>query len=52
MNLATHFGIKNAKTIISQVQEAISSWDGIAKETGVSNENRQSIKNILGKLRD
>ena len=52
MKLATHFGIKNAKTIISQVQEVISSWDGIAKETGVSNENRQSIKNILGKLRD
>jgi serine/threonine-protein kinase HipA len=27
MKLATHFGVKNAKTIIEQVQEAISNWD-------------------------
>lgn len=52
MKLAIHFGIKNAKTIIAQVQETISSWEEIAKESGVSKENRQSIKNILGKLSD
>ena len=52
MKLATLFGIKNAKTILEQVQEAINNWDEIAKEYGVSKENRQSIKKILGKLRD
>ena len=52
MKLAAFFGIKNAKTIIQQVQEAISSWDEIAEESSVSKENRQSIKKILGKLRD
>ncbi len=52
MKLATLFGIKNAKTIIEQVLEAINNWDEIAKESGVSKENRQSIKKILDKLRD
>ncbi|QGY46065.1 type II toxin-antitoxin system HipA family toxin [Maribellus comscasis] len=52
MKLATHFGIKNAKPIIEQVQEAISNWEEIAKESGVSKNNRQSIKNALDKLRD
>jgi serine/threonine-protein kinase HipA len=48
MKLATHFGIKHANTILEQVQEAISNWNEIAKESGVSKENRQSIKKILG----
>jgi serine/threonine-protein kinase HipA len=52
MKLATYFGIKNAKTIIEQVQEGISNWEEIAKESGVSKENRQSITNILDKLKD
>ena len=52
MKLAVHFGIKNSNTILEQVQEAINSWDEIARESGVSKEYRQSIKNILGKLRD
>jgi serine/threonine-protein kinase HipA len=52
LKLATHFGVKNAITIIEQVREAISNWDEIAKESGVSKEYSQSIKNILGKLRD
>jgi serine/threonine-protein kinase HipA len=51
MKLATLFGVKNAKTIIEQVQEAVSRWDQIARESGVSKENRQSIKKILDKLR-
>jgi hypothetical protein len=42
MKLATLFGIKNAKTIIEQVQEAISNWDRITKESGVSKENKTS----------
>jgi len=37
---------------LEQVQEAISNWNEIAKESGVSKENRHSIKKILGKLRD
>ncbi len=52
MKLATHFGIKNAVTIIEQVQEAINSWDQIAKECGISAEKRQSIKRTLDKLKD
>ena len=52
MKLATLFGIKNAKKIIEQVQEAIKNWDEIAKESCASKENRQSIRNILGRLRD
>jgi serine/threonine-protein kinase HipA len=52
LKLATLFGIKNATTIIEQVQEAINRWDEMAKESGVSKENRQSIKKILDKLRD
>ena len=52
MKLATHFGVKNAKTIIEQVQEAISNWDKIAGESGVSKEYSQSIKKILEKLRN
>jgi hypothetical protein len=40
------------KTIIEQVQEAINSWDHIAKECGISTESRQSIKKTLDKLRD
>ena len=52
MKLATLFGIKNAKTIIEQVQEVISNWDEMAKESGISKKNRQSIKKILDKLRD
>ncbi|MCF8352614.1 MAG: type II toxin-antitoxin system HipA family toxin [Bacteroidales bacterium] len=52
MKLATLFGIKNAKTIIEQVQETINSWDHIAKECGISIENRNSIKKTLDKLRD
>ena len=52
MKLATLFGMKNAKKIIEQVQEAISNWDEMAKQSGVSKENRQSIKKVLDKLRD
>lgn len=52
MKLATHFGVKNAVTIIEQVQEAINSWDQIAIECGISAEKRQSIKRTLNKLKD
>jgi serine/threonine-protein kinase HipA len=52
MKLSTHFGIKNPNPIIEQVQDAINSWDEIAKECGISTENRQSIKKTLGKLKD
>lgn len=52
MKLATHFGIRNAKTILEQVQEAVNNWDDLSKESGVSTGNRNAIKKILGKLRD
>ena len=52
MKLATHFGLKNAKAIIEQVQDAMNKWEIIAKEYGVTKENRKAIKKVLDKLVD
>lgn len=50
MKLATHFGIRNAKTIIEHVQDAIGTWEETAKECGVSKGNRDSIQKAINKL--
>ena len=50
LKLATHFGLKNATQIIEEVQEAVSQWEAIANESGVSKENRQDIQKVLDKL--
>lgn len=52
MKLAKHFGIKNAKTIIEQVQDALSTWQEMAKESGTTKENRDSIQKAINKLVD
>lgn len=52
MKLATHFGVKNAKLIIEQVQDAINTWEETAKECGVTKENRESIQKAINKLVD
>lgn len=52
MKLATHFGIRNAKTIIEQVQEAIGTWEETAKKSGVNKENRKDIQKAMNKLVD
>ncbi len=47
--LANHFKIKDAKTIIEQVQNAISNWATYAKDAGVETESKILIskKHIL-----
>lgn len=46
--LAKHFGIKNPKPIFEKVQEAISEFDSLAKNNGIS---KDSIKLISSNLR-
>ena len=50
LKLAIHFGLKNAIQIIEEVQEAVSQWEAIANECGVSKENRQGIQKVLNKF--
>jgi len=52
MKLATHFGLKNAGTIIEEVQEAISHWGEIAGEYGIARETRNTIQTAMDKIRD
>ncbi|MFV0269114.1 MAG: type II toxin-antitoxin system HipA family toxin [Draconibacterium sp.] len=52
MKLAGHFGVKNAGTIIEEVQEAIRGWKTIAKECEVSKINIQNIQKTQDKLID
>ena len=50
MKLASHFGLKNSKSIIENVQNSISNWESVANECGVGKENRNQIQNALNKL--
>ncbi len=52
MKLATHFGLKNASSIIEEVQEAISRWGAIAKEYGITGETRNTVQTAMDKIRD
>ncbi len=52
MKLATHFGMKNANSIIEEVQDAINTWEETATECGLTNENRDSIQKAIEKLSD
>jgi len=47
IKLAKQFGIKNYQEIIESTKEAVSQWNSIAKENGVS---KESIKMIASKL--
>jgi serine/threonine-protein kinase HipA len=52
MKLATHFGLKNAGSIIEEVQEAISQWGAIARENGITSETSNTIQSAMKKIRD
>jgi serine/threonine-protein kinase HipA len=52
MKLATHFGLKNAGSIIEEVQEAISQWGEIAREYGITRETKITIQSAMEKIRD
>jgi serine/threonine-protein kinase HipA len=52
VKLATHFGLKNAVSIIEEVQEAISQWETIASELVISKETKNTIHSAMEKIRD
>jgi serine/threonine-protein kinase HipA len=52
MKLATHFGLKNAGSIIEEVQEAISHWRAFASECGISRNTRSTVQTAMDKIRD
>jgi serine/threonine-protein kinase HipA len=52
MKLATHFGMKNAGSIIDEVQEAINQWGTIARENGISRGTKNLIQSAMAKIRD
>ena len=52
MKLATHFGLKNAGSIIEEVQESINQWGAIASEQDITKETRNTIQSAMDKLRD
>jgi len=52
MNLANHFGLKNADVVIEEVQDAITQWPTIARECGVSKNNILDIRNALSEIMD
>jgi serine/threonine-protein kinase HipA len=52
MKLAIHFGLKNAVSMIEEVQEAISQWGAIATENGITRETKNTIQSAMDKIRD
>lgn len=44
LKLSKHFGIKKTELILDEVQDAISHWDSIAKECGVSHSTISHVK--------
>ena len=52
MKLASYFGLKNAGTIIEEVQEAIHHWGAIATEQGITKETKNTIQSAIEKIRD
>ncbi len=52
MKLATYFGLKNADSIIEEVQEAICHWGEIASEYGITRETRNTVQTAMDKIRD
>ena len=52
LTLAKSMNIKNAKTIIQQVDHAISKWESYAKDVHVDAEKRKGIKSTLIQVKD
>lgn len=51
MKLSRHFGLKNGKIIIEEVQDAIATWKKIAQELEVSKENSRNIESSIEAIR-
>ncbi len=52
MKLATHFGLKNAGSIIEEVQDAISNWKAISNEYGITKETRNIVQTAMDRIKD
>lgn len=52
INLASHFGVRNSKEIIEEVQEAVAQWRSIAVQCGVGKQSIQSVQKALDGVRD
>ncbi len=50
MILAKHFRLKNADSIIEEVQEAISHWRVNAREYGIARETRNTVQTAIKEL--
>lgn len=50
LELAKLFGLKKPQPIINEVKEAISKWESLAKNFGISTESLQLIKKTTGNL--
>lgn len=49
MELANYFKIKNAKSIIDQVQEVVNNWKSYAKKYNISADSKNRIEKMIGK---
>lgn len=49
MKLATYFNVKNASTIIEEVQQVVSNWKKYAVSSGVSSTSKNSIQRVIGR---
>ncbi|TLX73488.1 type II toxin-antitoxin system HipA family toxin [Labilibacter sediminis] len=50
LELGKHFGIKKPELILEEVQEAVSLWDSIAKECGVSQSTNRTIEKAINEV--
>jgi serine/threonine-protein kinase HipA len=49
MKLATYFNVKNANTIIEEVQHVVNNWKKYAASYGVKNASKNSIQKVIGR---
>ena len=50
LELGKHFGIKKPELILEEVQEAVSHWNSIAKECGVSKSTIKTIEKAMNEV--
>ncbi len=51
LELANTFGVKNPKTIINKIKNAVAYWDSYAKDSGVSDDSKKLIDRAMTKIR-
>ena len=49
IELANYFKIKNAKSIIDQVQDVVNNWKSYAKKYNVSTDSKNRIEKMISK---